>query len=101
MGTFTWLLSARMVKVICPVASSMVTLLNRELALATACVPSAIWLLPSLFQVLPLSIEISQKPFASTFSFGVTPAVPASGMALTGLSLTSSSVVMSLMVYAQ
>ena len=54
-----------------------------------------------LFQVLPLSIEISQKPFASTFSFGVTPAVPASGMALTGLSLTSSSVVMSLMVYAQ
>ena len=101
MGTFTWLLSARMVKVICPVASSMVTLLNRELALATACVPSAIWLLPSLFQVLPLSIETSQKPFASTFSFGVTPAVPASGMALTGLSLTSSSVVMSLMVYAQ
>ena len=94
MGTFTWLLSARMVKVICPVASSMVTLLNRE-------VPSAIWLLPNLFQVLPLSIEISQKPFASTFSFGVTPAVPASGMALTGLSLTSSSVVMSLMVYAQ
>lgn len=55
----------------------------------------------NLFQVLPLSIEISQKPFASTFSFGVTPAVPASGMALTGLSLTSSSVVMSLMVYAQ